>query len=236
MLKKTIIINILFFILSVSLFASNFFTSQDESEITSLFDLNNIKRVALVGAIKYPTNMNMTGLDYLMDEINNELIKFNNNKYEIVIRNRNELTKMFDELKFQTDDVINENSATAFGNLLGVDAIVYLNIYHGRMNIRFINVETGKMIWSQMKTFSSQYQELLFPDFLLPFYIQKIWTPSPTRQIQILQIIKIGLIVVGFIFIVIGISAAIRGVSSEKKIGCLFFIIGLTGCIVGYII
>lgn len=237
MFRKVFLLLFLLIFSNVFLFSIEIFSPWDEETITNLLDRNNINRIALVGAVNYPETISNKGLSYLYDSINNSITKFADNKYEIIIRDRAELHKMLGELKFQTDDIIAPESAQSLGRLLGVESIIYLNIYTSRMNVRFINVESGQIIWSEMKSLSTELQEVLFPGITAPVVpkgIERLYSTHPDRQGGYYPIIKYALLALGVLFFIIGFGAITKGKSSEKTFGLLLFVLGLFLLVGGY--
>lgn len=103
-------------------------------------------------------------------------VNLNNNKYDIIIRSSSELDKILNELKFQMSDLVNQKNVKQLGKLLDVDALclarnlcTYKNYNSGwesfdggylssgnpflAKDLNIVNVETGKVIYSQPLVF-----------------------------------------------------------------------------------
>lgn len=235
MFNKKIFIMILVIITS-QLFAGEIFSITDSQVIEKILNENNINRIALVGALKMPENISLYGLEYLTDEINNKLTRMNNYKFEIIIRDKNELKQMLTELKLQSDNVIDPDSAKNIGKLLGVESIIYLNLYTDKINIRFINVETGRILWSEMKPLTDEYKDLLYPGHSLPTYFERLFKPHPTRELVEYKHLKKIMLAISLVFILITTGIVSKGKRSEKSIGYLFCLVGIATGLIGYFI
>ena len=69
---------------------------------------------------------------------------------EINLLEREQLSKILDEIKFQKSDLVDENTAVQTGKMHGVDVMVFGSYQIMgdilRVNARFVNVETRKVI------------------------------------------------------------------------------------------